>query len=158
MNMVGGEGQSLTVIPDSVRDIGKYVGEYFEIIRQLTRQMANVQRESMVEQGWTREINTFLYEFVKSIPRDIEPQAWVRIVVSDQSIDRSESQTDALRLDGEAVRYAPTYICELWPTLLATTWELLGSLEARYRTGFNADEITAALASMTEAVDGALRA
>ncbi|MGQ4599977.1 hypothetical protein [Nocardia sp. R6R-6] len=133
-------------------------GEYFEIVRQLTRQMANVRRDSMAEQGWTREINTFLYELVKSIPRDIEPQARVRIVVSDQDVDQPESQADTRVLDGEAVRYAPRYICELWPPLLATTWERLGSLEARYRTGFNADEITAALTAMTGAVDGALRA
>ncbi|MBF6128346.1 hypothetical protein [Nocardia brasiliensis] len=134
------------------------VGPDFEIIRQLTRQMADVSSQPMIENGWTREIDTLLYELVKSVPREVAPEARVRIVAGGRDVDRAEVPEQALRLDGEAVRYVPRPVFELWSTLLAATWELLGSKEARYRTGYDADEITAALASMTEAVRKALRA
>ncbi|WP_054815509.1 hypothetical protein [Nocardia arizonensis] len=131
-------------------------GDHFEVIRQLTRQMANVNRDFMVEQGWTRDVDTLLYALVKSVPRDVEPQARIRIRVGEGETDTPNSQVKTLRANEEAVRHIPTYICKLWPVLLAATWEKLGSLEARYRTGFNADEITAALTSMTAAVEEAL--
>lgn len=133
------------------------VGEGFEIIRQLTRQMADVNRESMLGHGWTREIDTQLYRLVKSVPREVAATGRVRIVVGDQNAGGVESQEVAPRLDGEVVRSAPRPVLELWPVLLAATWELLGGKEARYRTGYDAGEITAALASLTEAVHKALR-
>lgn len=127
-------------------------GQDFSIARQLTRQMVNVRREVMVEQGWTREANTALSELVKSIPRDIAPQARIKIIASDHDIDRSASPAASPGLDGEEVRYVSRSVFELWPTLLTATWELLGDLEARYRTGYDPDEITAALASITDQV------
>ncbi|AFU04257.1 hypothetical protein AW168_06425 [Nocardia brasiliensis] len=130
------------------------VGPDFEIIRQLTRQMGDVNRAAMVGHGWTREIDTLLYELVRSIPREV---ARVRIVAGDRKADRAEVPEQALRADGEVVRYVRRPVLELWPVLLAATWELLGGKEARYRTGYDADEITAALASVTEAVREALR-
>ncbi|KIA61917.1 hypothetical protein FG87_27970 [Nocardia vulneris] len=130
------------------------VGTDFEIIGQLTRQMGDVNRAAMVGQGWTREIDALLYELVKSIPREV---ARFRIVAGDRTVDEAEALARALRLDGEVVRHVPRPVFELWPVLLAATWELLGPKEARYRTGYDADEITAALASITEAVREALR-
>ncbi|MFI6210974.1 hypothetical protein ACIBCD_03195 [Nocardia brasiliensis] len=130
------------------------VGPDFEIIRQLTRQMGDVNRAAMVGHGWTREIDTLLYELVRSIPREMTR---VRIVAGDRTVDEAEAPERALSLDGEVVRHVPRPVFELWPVLLAATWELLGPKEARYRTGYDADEITAALASITEAVREALR-
>ncbi|ASF12542.1 hypothetical protein CEQ30_40180 [Nocardia brasiliensis] len=133
------------------------MGTDFELIRQLTRQMGDVNRAAMVGHGWTWEIDTLLYELVKSIPREVASTARVRIVAGDRTVDEAEVPERVLRLDGEVVRHVPRPVFELWPALLAATWELLGPKEARYRTGYDADEITAALGSVTEAVREALR-
>ncbi|MBH0778859.1 hypothetical protein IT779_21500 [Nocardia sp. NEAU-351] len=130
-------------------------GDVFRVIRQLTYQMEDVRRDPMIEQGWTPDIDRFLYDLAKSVPKD-KPPVRVRIVVNGQYSSRPAPQAEAPASSGEIVRSIPRYICELWPSLLTTTWELLGTLEARYRTGFNEDEIRAALVTMTASVAKAL--
>jgi WXG100 family type VII secretion target len=52
MSLVGGEGQSLTAIPDSVRDVGKYVYGVAEALRTAL-DSAGTEIASLTEGSWT---------------------------------------------------------------------------------------------------------
>ena len=58
----------------------------FEVIYQLTKEIPNF-RKSLSDPGWTSEIERFLLDVVRSVPRDLDPASWVRIaIVEDLSL------------------------------------------------------------------------
>ena len=135
-------------------------GPAFKIIRQLTKEIPNTRGPLMSDEGWTYEIDQFLFGVVRSLPRDLDPDSWVRIaIVEDTGVlpELPPRPELPLKAGEEAVRNVPRSVCELWPRLLDVTWAVLGPLEARYRTGYREPEIVSALVTFTAGINSALK-
>ncbi|MFF7943453.1 hypothetical protein ACFZC5_27380 [Nocardia gamkensis] len=128
--------------------------EQFKAVRQLTLQIANVREDLLLPLGWNAEIQDCLQRLVRSVPRQLDQHARVRVVAAEGEEDdqaspsRSPGNEAAAGSTGEFVRHLPTSIADMWVRLLDLTFQFLGSQEARYRTGFYEEEINDALGAI----------
>jgi hypothetical protein len=128
--------------------------EQFKAVRQLTLQIANVREDLLIPSGWNARVQDCLQRLVRSVPRQLDPDARVRVVAAEgegnnsASASRSPGNEAAADATGDFVRHLPTSIADVWPRLLDLTFQFLGSQEARYRTGFYEEEINDALAAI----------
>ncbi|MEU2035717.1 hypothetical protein [Nocardia amamiensis] len=124
--------------------------EDFKVIRQLTFELANVPRESMIESGWTPTNGDFLKRLARSVPSQIAAPTRVTVVVLDEEVadpiltDHSGTEVAPASSD-DVVRFVPRPVAHVWPKLLRAAFEALGGLETRYRTGFHEGEVMRAL-------------
>ncbi|MBF6341681.1 hypothetical protein IU450_38255 [Nocardia abscessus] len=104
--------------------------------------------------GWNAEVQDCLQRLVRSVPRQLDPDARVRVVAAEgvgddpASTSRSTSNEEAADSTGDFVRPLPTSNADVWPRLLDLTFQFLGSQEARYRTGIYEEEVNDALAAI----------
>ncbi|MFD8249430.1 hypothetical protein [Nocardia sp. NPDC059691] len=130
--------------------------ENFQVIRQLTFELANVPREPMVKLGWNPKNGDYLKQLARSVPSQITAPTRVKLVVLDEEINdptlpgRLYAAEEEPEPPSDIVRYLPKSIAAVYPNLLRAAFEALGELETRYRTGFYEDEVIEAL----NAIDG----
>ncbi|MEU2042031.1 hypothetical protein [Nocardia niwae] len=128
--------------------------EQFKAVRQLTLQIVNVREDLLIPLGWNPGVQDCLQRLVRFVPRQLDPDARVRVVAAEgegnnsASASQSNGNEEAADSTGELVRHLPTSIADVWPRLLDLTFQFLGSQEARYRTGFYEEEINDALAAI----------
>ncbi|GAA5067209.1 hypothetical protein [Nocardia callitridis] len=123
----------------------RFTAEQFKVVRQFTFEIGNIPEECLVPAGWTSAIGEFLDQLAHSAQLDIAAATRINFVVSGDMPVSSDVQVP--RPEDEVVRHLPASVAEVWPQLLTTVYSWLGDLEARYRTGFNPDEIADALAA-----------
>ncbi|WP_406281227.1 hypothetical protein OH799_16480 [Nocardia sp. NBC_00881] len=130
--------------------------ENFQVIRQLTLELANVPREPMVELGWNPKNGDYLKQLARSVPSQITAPTRVKLVILDEEINdptspgRSSVAEEEPESPSDIVRYLPKSIAAMYPKLLRAAFEALGEPETRYRTGFYEGEVVEAL----NAIDG----
>ncbi|WP_433679202.1 hypothetical protein [Nocardia sp. CA-119907] len=145
----------------SAPDPGRYrehlvSAENFQVIRQLTLELANVPREPMVELGWNPKSGDYLKQLARSVPSQITAPTRVKLVILDEEINdptspgRSSVTEEEPESPSDIVRYLPKSIAAVYPKLLRAAFQALGELETRYRTGFYEGEVVEAL----NAIDG----
>ncbi|WP_174186506.1 hypothetical protein [Nocardia barduliensis] len=116
----------------------------------------NVREDLLIPLGWNAEVQDCLQRLVRSVPRQLDPDARVRVVAAEgegddpASTGRFPGNEAVADSTGEFVRHLPTSIADVWPRLLDLTFQFLGSQEARYRTGFYEEEINDALAAIRD--------
>jgi hypothetical protein len=116
----------------------------------------NVPEDLLIPLGWNAEVQDCLQRLVRSVPRQLDPDARVRVVAAEgeghdpASTGRFPGNEAAADSTGELLRHLPTSIADVWLRLLDITFQFLGSQEARYRTGFYEEEINDALAAIRD--------